>query len=401
MSHHIQAGLKARRETLIAEAQAILNRNRANGLSAADSARFDALMDQVDSIADQLKLGERATGLAGREDILASRHAARDRDDPQVRAFTNYLKHGLAGLDHDDKAIMMQRYTPNIQGAQGVGTGGAGGFAVPDAPMHDLVEAMKLIGGVLPYATIVPSQSGAPLPIPTDNETAVEGEIVAENVAHNEGDITLSSVTLDSFLYSSKIVRVSIQLMDDSGFDFGRYVIRKLGQRIGRITARHWVVGDGSSKPRGISVAAPVGKTAASATAITYDELVDLFHSVDGVYRANGTWLMGDTTFAALRKLKDGQSRPLYGDLSNSAPNMLLGRPVSIDPNMPAMTTGQKSVIFGDLSNYFVLFVKDVRVMRLEERYAEFAQLGFLAYLRADGDLVDGGGGAVKALQQA
>ena len=396
-----QAVLRARREAVIADARAIMNK-KPGALTASDDKRFDELMAQADALSRELQFFDLTPSHQRLHNGLGATAAGRGKaEDPEVRAFTNYLKHGLAGLSPDDKEIMMSRYSPGIQGAQGVGSGGAGGFAVPDAPMHELVEAMKLIGGVLPFATIVPSQSGAPLPIPTDNETAVEGEIINENQAANEGDITLASVTLDSFLYHSKIVRVSIQLLDDSGFDFGAYVIKKLGQRIGRITARHWVVGDGSSKPRGVNVAAPVGKVAASATAITYDEILDLFHSVDGVYRANGTWLVSDTTFAAFRKLKDGQQRPLYGDLSSSAPNMLLGRPVSIDPNMPAMTTGQKSVIFGDLSNYFVRFVKDVRVMRLEERYAEFAQLGFMAFLRADGDLVDGGGGAVKALQMA
>ncbi len=150
-----------------------------------------------------------------------------------------------------------------------------------------------------------------------------------------------------------------------------------------------------------VVTASSVGKTAASATAVTYDELVDVMHSVDPIYRAKGTWLMSDTTYAALRKLKDGQNRALYGDMAGSAPNMLLGRPIAIDPNMPSMTTGQKSILFGDLSTYYVRIVKGPRVMRLQERYAEFAQLGFMAFLRADGDLVDGGGGAVKALQQA
>jgi HK97 family phage major capsid protein len=251
----------------------------------------------------------------------------------------------------------------------------------------------------LPFATILPSETGADLPIPTDNETAVEGEIITENSQHNEGDIAFGQVVLQSFLYSSKIVRVSVQLMDDAGFDFGAYVLRKLGERIGRVTAKHWITGTGVAQPRGIVTAAPVGVTAASATAVTYDELVDLLHSVDPVYRQKGTWLMSDTTYAALRKLKDGQQRALYGDMANAEPNMLLGHKVSIDPNMPSMTSGNKAILFGDLSSYYVRVVKGPRVLRLEERYADFAQLGFLAFLRADGDLIDGGGGSIKALQ--
>ncbi len=412
-THHTHSAdqLRQRRASLIEQARAILNSgDRRAGLSRDAELRFDDLMAQADAIQDEMHhaqlLQPNAQSLRLRAG-LAGMHNGRSVEEahPEKTAFDNYLKFGLAGLNDDDRATMQRRYQadglPMIHGAQGVGSGGAGGFAVPDEAMAPLVEALKLVGGLLPFATILPSETGADLPIPTDNETAVEGEIVNENSQHNEGDVALAQVVLQSFLYSSKVVRTSIQLMDDAGFDFGAYVMRKLGERIGRITSKHWISGDGASKPRGIVTAASVGKTAASATAVTYDELVDLLHSVDPIYRQNGTWLVSDTTFAAFRKLKDGQSRPLYGDLANSAPNMLLGHRVSIDPNMPSLTTGQKAILFGDLKSYYVRLVKGPRVLRLEERYADFGQLGFLAFLRADGDLVDGGGGAVKALQMA
>ena len=404
MSHYIQSGLKARRSALLAEAEQLMDKSERIGkMPSSDAARFDAIIADIDKLDGELRLGERKPMRAGIEIPDLSGSSANEK--PEVRAFHNFLKHGLAGLGPDDRDMMMGQYRsdPGIRAAQSVGTGSAGGFAVPDEAMRPLVEAMKLVGGVLPYATIVPSQSGADLPIPTDNETAVKGEIITENSQHNEGDITISQVVLQSFLYSSKIVRVSVQLMDDAGFNFGDYVMRKLGERLGRATAEHWVVGDGSSKPRGVSVAATVGKTAASATAVTYDELVDLMHSIDPIYRVSpsAVWVMNDITFSAIRKLKDSQLRPLYGDLSANAPTTLLGRPVAIDNNMPAMTTGNKSILFGDLKSYYVRLVREPRVLRLEERYADFLQLGFLAFLRADGDLVDGGGGAIKALQMA
>ncbi|CAI4032318.1 Phage major capsid protein [Nitrospira tepida] len=403
--------LREQRGRLLDEAQALLKREP---FTKQIEARFDGIMVEVDRLAAQIREAELGDALtdAGRRDPkmdrilrgLSSRPGlSEDEGEPEVRAFSNFLKFGINGLDPDERAIMTKRlrHDPDIRMAQGVGSGGAGGYAVPDAAMAPLVEALKQIGGVLPNCTIVPSATGADLPIPADNETAVEGEIISENTQHNEGDVVLSQVVLQSFLYSSKIVRVSIQLMDDAGFDFAAYVMKKLGERLGRITAKHWVTGDGSSKPRGIVTAATVGKTAASATAVTYDELVDHMHSVDPLYRQNGKWLMNDTTFGALRKLKDSQNRPLYGDLAAGSPDSLLGKPVVIDPNMPSLATGNKAILFGDLSAYYVRLVKEPRVLRLEERYADYLQLGFLAFIRADGDLVDGGGGAVKALQMA
>jgi HK97 family phage major capsid protein len=397
--------LRASRTHKLEQAQALAFKPGGK-ISEADELEFDRLLSDIDRIDRELNDCMLSPQSVRVRAMLSSSNEPSSHEARAIRrAFDNYLKHGMQGLPEEDREYMQRRYAADpgfdIRAAQGVGSGGAGGYAVPDEAMRPLVEAMKLIGGVLPYATIVNSTTGADLPIPTDNETAVKGEIVNENTQHNEGDIVLSQVVLQSFLYSSKIVRVSIQLMDDAGFDFGAYVMRKLGERIGRVTAEHWVTGDGGSKPRGIATAASVGKTAASATAVTYDELVDLLHSVDPIYRAKGTWLMNDTTYAALRKLKDGQQRALYGDMAGDAPNMLLGHPISIDPNMPGMTASQKSILFGDLSTYYIRLVRAPRVLRLEERYADYLQLGFLGFLRADGDPIDGGGGSVKALQQA
>ena len=401
------AAYREKRAQCIAQARSILSQYpKGTKIPDAEEAQFDRLLNEADLIEQEIRISGVTPEHARLVSMFDSASAGSNRPQlvgPEVRAFHKFLKHGIEALSQDERAVMLQPFdvSGGIQAAQSTGSGGSGGYAVPNDAMHPLIEAMKQIGGVLPYCSIISSDTGADLPIPTDNETAIEGEIVTENSQHNEGDVTLSQVVLQSFLYSSKIVRVSVQLMDDAGFNFGDYVMKKLGLRVGRITAKHWVVGSGASQPRGIVTASSVGKTAASATAVTYDELVDVMHSVDPIYRAKGTWLMSDTTYAALRKLKDGQNRALYGEMAGSAPDMLLGRPIAIDPNMPSMTAGQKSILFGHLSSYYVRIVKGPRVMRLQERYAEFAQLGFMAFLRADGDLVDGGGGAVKALQQA
>jgi HK97 family phage major capsid protein len=401
--------LRARRAGLISKAQALIPRDRTHGLTAQASAEFDLIMAQVDSLQDEITRSQpgpshvRAVRIF---DALANQPAMSD-DEPsaRVRAFHNFLKVGIQGLSADDRELMTRQNRHEdlgmIKAAQGVGTGAGGGFAVPNEAMQPLVEAMKLTGGLLAHATIVPSDTGADLPIPTDDETAVQGEIITENTVHNEADIALNQVVLKSFLYSSKIVRVSIQLMDDAGFDFGVYVMRRLGERIGRITAAHWANGTGTAQPRGLVTAATVGKIAASPTAVTYDELVDAMHSVDPLYRINGQWVMNDVTFSAIRKLKDSQNRPLYGDLNVNAPTTLLGKPVVIDPNVPSMAAATKAILFGDLATYHIRMVKGPRVLRLEERYADFAQLGFLAFLRADGNLIDGGGGSVKALRMA
>lgn len=407
--------LREKRAKLVVDAQAILKQA---SMSKEDEARFDRLMAESDQVKAELdrhqraldaenELGQRIEQRAGREH--ASPDEAAERTKQEGAAYLNYVRFGIAGLDADDRAIMASRYVgdprmgglPSIRGAQSVGSGSGGGYTVPDEAMRPIVEAMKAFGGMRAVSTIVPTSTGADLPIPTDNDTSVSGEIITENSTHNDGDITFGQVVLQSFLYSSKVVKVSRQLLQDSSVDLNAYIGRKLGQRIGRIQNTHFTTGDGSSKPRGVVTASTLGKTAAGAAAITYDEIVDLMHSVDPAYQPNGRWMLNFTTLGLVRKLKDSANMPVWAPMANGMPDTILGRPYIINQDMPAATTGLKSVLYGDFSNYHIRDAGNVILLRLEERYADALQVGFLAFLRSDGDLVDAGTNPVKHLIQA
>ena len=327
-----------------------------------------------------------------------------------VAAFEHYLRHGIAGLDRHDRELMRSRYVADprmssalsslgIRGAQSVGSEPGGGYMVPDEAMQPIIEALKAFGGMRAVSTIVPTISGADLPIPTDNDTAVEGEIITENNDHSEADLTFGQVGMQSFLYSSKVVKVSRQLLQDFEGDLLAYIGRKLGQRIGRIQNTHFTTGDGSSKPRGIVIAAAAGKTAAGATAVTYDEIVDLMHSVDPAYQATSRWMMNFTTLGVVQKLRDLNGDHLWGSLAGGAPGTILGRPVEVNNDIPDPASGSRSILYGDFSNYHIRDAGNMILLRLEERYAEKLQVGFLAFLRSDGDLVDAGTNPVKCLE--
>ncbi|MGL4296278.1 MAG: phage major capsid protein [Aestuariivirga sp.] len=412
------AKLKALREDrakLVAEAQTILKQDK---MSPEDERKFDALMAEADAKKAEIdrhqraldaaqEMGQRVEQRAGRE------HISTDQAEAEAgrlnAAHVNYLRFGIAGLSDEERAVMATRYVgdprmgmvPSIRGAQSVGSGSGGGYSVPDEAMKPIVEAMKAFGGMRAVATIVPTVGGADLPIPTSNDTGVVGEIITENSTHNEGDITFGQVVLQSFLYSSKVVKVSRQLLQDSSVDLNAYIGRQLGMRIGRIQNTHFTTGDGSSKPNGVVTASTLGKTAAGGAAITYDELVDLMHSVDPAYQANGRWMMNFATLAILRKLKDSSNMPVWAPMANGMPDTILGRPYIVNQDMPAATTGLKSLLYGDFSNYHIRDAGNAILLRLEERYADALQVGFLAFLRSDGDLVNAGTNPVKHLIQA
>jgi HK97 family phage major capsid protein len=288
--------------------------------------------------------------------------------------------------------------------AQSVGTGSEGGYTVPDEMMRALEVSMLAFGGVRQVATVLRTSSGAALPIPTTNDTANKGAILAENAAASAQDITFSSLVLDSYKYTSKYVLVSVELLQDSSINVPEFIGRALGERIGRITNDHFTTGTGSSQPNGIVTAAGAGVTATSLTATTtFSFMMDLVHSVDPAYRSNGRFLLSDAALKMVRKILipqysgDTAGAPLWQpDFRVGAPDEILGFPYTINQSMTAPATAVKSILFGDLSKYIVRDVRDFTLLRLDERFAEYHQVAFLAFSRHDGDLLDAGTDPVK-----
>jgi HK97 family phage major capsid protein len=292
--------------------------------------------------------------------------------------------------------------------ALGVGGTTIGGFTVPDAPMGALEKALLSFGGMRAVSTILRTSTGADLPIPTNNDTANKGAILAENTVVTELDLTFGQLVLQAYKYSSKSVLCSVEFLQDTSINAMDFIGTALGERIGRIQNDHFTVGTGTGEPKGIVAAATAsGVTAAGQTTISYDNLIDLIHSVDPSYRENGRFLLHDTALAMIKKTKvlqfsgDTMGAPLWVPGVNSLPNTILEYPYTINQSLAPLATTTKSVLFGDLSKYIIRDCREVTLIRLDERYADFHQVGFLAFARSDGDLLDAGTHPVKYLTQA
>lgn len=278
--------------------------------------------------------------------------------------------------------------------AQAVGSGGAGGFTVPDELMRSLEVALLTYGGMRQVATVFRTDSGADLPIPNANDTAQEGVILAENTQVAQQDVAFTQLVIQAFKYSSKMILVSVELLQDNAINLAQFLGEALGNRIGRITNRHFTVGTGSGQPNGIVTAATLGKTGTTGqtTSIIYDDLVDLEHSVDPAYRIGGAFMMADSSLKVIKKLKDTTGRPLFvPGLAVSNPDTILGYPFIINQHVAVMAANAKSVLFGALSKYLIRDTAQVTLLRLDERFADFHQVAFLAFSRHDGDLLDAG----------
>ena len=363
----------------------------------ADIATMDARVVELDEIVTREREAaaarERIAGLVTPDtDPEQERSNDRPSDGDQLRRLARgEVRHVDFALSDRDK-----RETRDLV----KGTASAGGNTVPTSFVRRLYEHLVEVSAIRQTnVTVLTTATGEALQIP---KTTAHGAaaLVAEGGAIAESDPTFGQVTLDAYKYGV-LIQVSHELVNDTAVDLEGYLARQAGRALGLASEAHFITGDGSSKPQGITTVSTLGKTAASATAVTTDELIDLMHSVIQPYRSNGTWMFKDSTLAAIRKLKDTTNQYLWAPgLAGSVPSTILGHPYVTELNMPAMTTGLKSVLFGDFSSYWL---RDVESLRFETSldYAFNTDLvTFRALIRCDGDLVDTTG-AVKHLIQA
>ena len=265
------------------------------------------------------------------------------------------------------------------------GVDSEGGYLVPDEFERTLVQALEGENTLRSRLHVITTSSGThKIPV-----VASKGEAswIDENGAYPEDDDTFSQVNIDAHKLGT-IIKVSEELLNDSAFDLESYFSAEFARRIGAKEEEAFITGNGSSKPTGILESAEVGVTAASATAITADEIIDLFYSLKAPYRKNAVWVVNDSTIKAIRKLKDGNGQYIWQPaLKDGDFDTLLGRPVLTSAYMPEIGAKAKPVMFGDLSFYWVGDRQGVTFKRLNERYADMGQVGFLTSKRLDGKL--------------
>lgn len=372
---------------------------------AEDRAAWDAAETELDALTDEI--GEKETD-AKADKALAGYKATQeqskgDPDSPKAqyaRAFRNFLTNGIADLEPEDRKLMQSalRKDPEFKAALGAGTSSAGGYTVPQGFRDVLIETLKYYGPMLTAVDSITTETGATLPWPTNDDTGNMGALLSENTQAGQQDTTFGQEELGAFTYTSKIILASLQLLQDSAFDLDTWLPKKMAQRLGRIFNNHFTVGTGGgSQPEGIVTGASTGVTGtgsfAATSGISYPNLVDIVESLDPAYGAsnNLSWMGHQTMRKAIRKLVDSQNRPLWEpSLQSGTPDTLLGYPYLINNDMATLAASSKSLGFGDLNlAYVTRYVQEIDVMRLTERYADYLQVGFLAFQRADGQMQD------------
>lgn len=374
----------------------------------------DKLKEQIDRMERSLKLRdgldeleERLTDGAAETRTDTERQTPEQREEHQKRyreAYHRFHRVGLGRLTREEREILetgRNADMPDELRAQSTSTDSEGGFDVPDDDMREVELALQAFGGVREVATIITTDTGRQIPWPTVDDTGQTGVRVAQNASLQTQDVTFAQLVLDAYEYSSKIVPVAFAFLQDSNDNFPTLLRESNGgpgiltRRVADIQNVEFTTGTGSSQPNGIvTAAADSGITAASATTYTYDELLEVEHAVDPAYRRGpGTgWMFNDTTLKAIRKIKDGNSLPIWTrSVVVGEPDNIDGYPYTINQAMASPATTAKSVLFGKLSKYHVRQVRGATISRSDHVYFATHQAAFVLVSRADGELIDAG----------
>lgn len=368
-------------------------------LSAGDAAEYERMEQEVIELGRVIDRAERAaqmerelnaptmTPLASRPETHPNSRPGRGSDEYKAAFWTAMRNRG----GHF-----------SVQNALQIGDDAEGGYLVPDEYERTLVDALQEENRLRGLCKIIRTSSGdRKIPLVASHGTA---SWVEEEGTIPESDDAFGQITIGAHKIAS-MIKVSDELLQDSVFDVASYIATEFSRRVGDAEEAAFISGDGSGKPYGMLYAtngAAAGVTAASATAITADELLDLIYSLRAPYRKRAVFLMHDSTIKAIRKLKDGNGQYLWQPgMKEGAPDMLLGYRLVTSTHMPVIAAAAKPILFGDLTSYWIADREGRSMQRLNELYAATGQVGFRVTQRVDGRLVQTEGLKCLAMKSA
>ncbi|MEH2943771.1 phage major capsid protein [Lachnospiraceae bacterium KK002] len=385
--------LREKRAKAWEAAKAFLDSHRKeNGvLSAEDDAAYTKMEQEITDLGKEIARLERQEALDAELNRPVNkpltgkpggRADADDGEDKTGRASDDYRKNFW-------NAMRSKVPMPAVTNALQIGTDSEGGYLVPDEYERTLVEALEEENIFRQMAKVIKTSSGdRKIPVVASKGTA---SWIDEEGAFPESDDSFGQVSIGAYKLGT-MIKVSEELLNDSVFDLQSYISREFARRIGAKEEEAFFTGDGKGKPLGVLAAtggAETGVTAASATAVTADELMDLYYSLKSPYRKKSVWVLNDSTIKAIRKLKDNNGQYLWQpSLTAGAPDMILGRPIKTSAYMPAIAAGAKTIAFGDFSYYWIADRQGRSFKRLNELFAATGQVGFLASQRVDGKMI-------------
>jgi HK97 family phage major capsid protein len=316
-----------------------------------------------------------------------------DTDLRDVRAFEKFMRFGFNNLNAEDRAIVGSYQSEKR--AQSVGTTTAGGFTVPEGFAGYITEVMVTVSELMNWANIINTATGNDIPFPINDDNSNTGELIGENsdFSSSSADLVFSSYTMKAYKMSSKLIKVSEELLQDTGVDLVGYMAKKLGIRVGKISNSYFTTGTGSAQPKGFLQTR--GSVTSSTSTFTLAELAAFQDSIDPAYRSGNkvAWSMHSNLLSELKQLSIAATA--YGQVwapsfRDGEPDTILGKRYFLNQAMSSTSaTGDKIFAYGDWSKFNIRMINGFELRRLTERYAEFGQTAFFGVARLDSALLD------------
>ena len=386
--------MREKRANLWKSMEAFLDTRRdANGiLSAEDDAAYSKMETDLNALTNEIHRLERKDEI---ETELNKAVTAPLTGKPQASMPDG--KVGRASNEYKEDFGRILRGKRAIHNVLTEGTDSEGGYLCPTEFERQIVDALREENVMRKLCKIITTDNERKIPVAASHSQATW---TAENADYTESDPSFSQKTIDAYKLTD-LVKVSIELLQDSMFDLEDYIAREFAYAFGAAEEQAFCVGTGSGQPTGLFTAngADVGITTAGSTAITADEVINLVYSLKSPYRKNAKFLMNDATVSYLRKLKDGNGVYLWQPaLQQGQPDKLLGYDIYTSPYVPTITAGAYTIGFGDFQNYWIADRAGRTVQRLNELYSTKGQVGFVGTERVDGKIILPEG--IKLLQQ-
>jgi len=407
--------LREKQARLVTEA-----RTKLDEVSGADEARaaelgtqYDKIMAEHDRIDDVIQREEKlaeAESRAAERDAAAAAARRPNGENTEARAsgnedgityreaFRDYFRAGgqMSEMDTESRDVLRRGEVSAEVRTQTTLTGAAGGFTVPTELQAKIIKSLKAFGPMYDpgITTELKTASGAPIPMPTVDDTTGTAALHTEGTTFADTgtkDIVIGKKTLLAYVYDTEFVKFSFELAQDSLFAFETLLGDLLGERIGRISNEKLTIGAAGTEPQGIVTGSSQGLVTASATAITWDDIIDLEMSIDDAYLASPRvrYMLSKPILKLVRKLKDGQGNYLWqkGNVQTGTPDTLNGYAYTVNNSMAGLGVNNKVMVFGDFSKYYVRKVGDPAVMVAREKF--MPDLGVAGLVRFDGLLAD------------
>ncbi len=394
--------LKQKRNTIATEMRAIHERVGEGMMTEEQRTEWNKANTELEKLDEQIKREEQLRSL-DQEFVDDNEQEQRNNseNDPEAAkverrnlAFDRFVRSGFGELSTEEKQALKELR------AQGTSPDEKGGYTVPTQMLNKIIDQMKAYGGIASVAQILNTSNGQDITWSTSDGTEEEGELLGENTAASEQDVEFGTAILGAKKLSSKIIRVSNELLQDSGVSIEAYLGSRIAQRIGRGEAKYLVKGTGAGtplQPKGLD-ASVTGTVEASAT-FGWKDINALAHKLDPAYRNGPKFRLAfnDDTLKNLKEMEDAQKRPLWlPSIAGVAPSTILGMQYVVDQAIDKMEAGKKFIFCGDFDRFILRRVTYMTLKRLVERYAEYDQTAFLAFHRFDCVLEDTS--AIKAL---